>query len=421
MTVTGKITKVQPAQLEALLRCVASGDRVVIATSLGPLHGTVTEVREERVTIVPVAEARGVRPGDTIAKAQQMHTRLGVTLLGRAINALGHSLDGRAVCETHVPIPPLRAPSPVERREISEPFWSGIRAIDALLTIGRGARIGVFAGPGLGKSTLLEMLVAHSTADAVVVGLAGERGREAEQWFSRVTPRTTIVCATSDRSAYERIHAAQFAMAQACGLREAGLHVLLVLDSLARYAAALREAAVGAGEPVGRGGYPARVFHELAGFVECAGATKNGSVTMIATVLSDGDERDPVSDAARSLLDGHIQLSPALAKAARFPAIDVPASVSRTMSHVITEAHRGDAERVRAALATLESCADVRDAGIMPVDPVALRAIAAEPDLDTFLRQGSERVTPGEALGELAALADTLEEAPWTSLPTSLP
>jgi len=421
MIARGKLVSAQAARLEAEIPGVACGDGVTILTSLGPLHGTVTESYGKRIAIVPGSDPRGTRPGDIVEKAPQCCTRLGVSLLGRAVDALGSPLDERAVEQTRKPFVAPSAPLPNERREVGEPFWTGIRAIDALLTIGRGARVGIFGAPGLGKSTLLEMLAAYCNADAVVIALIGERGREAERWLARVRSNATVVCATSDTSSYERINAAQFAMAQACALRAAGLHVLLVVDSLARYAAALREARIACGEPGGRAGYPATVFHELARFVECAGATRHGSITMIATVLSDGDERDPVSDAARSLLDGHIQLSAALANAGRFPAIDVSASASRTMRSVTDAAHRAQAATIRNALATLASCADARAAGLMPAEPCALRAIAAEPALETFLRQAHLAVPPAAALAEFAALADTFEEAPWTLPPTSPP
>ena len=213
----------------------------------------------------------------------------------------------------------VHAPPPSQRAAVDSPFWTGIRTIDALLTIGRGARIGVFGPPGCGKSTLLHQLVRGAYTDAVVVGLIGERGREAEEWMRMCPQHASIVCATSDRSAAERVHAARIAVAQADTLRAKGLHVLLVLDSVARYAAALREIAVAAGESVGRGGFPPSVFAELARLLEVPGAARDGSITLVATVLSDGDERDPVSEAARSLLDGHIALSPDSRKPAAFP------------------------------------------------------------------------------------------------------
>jgi flagellar biosynthesis/type III secretory pathway ATPase len=264
----------------------------------------------------------------------------------------------------------------------------------------------------------LHLLVQGARADAVVVGLVGERGREAEEWMRLCTPHTSIVCATSDRSAAERVHAARVAVAQADVLRSHGLHVLLILDSLARFAAALREVALASGESVGRAGYPPSVFADLARLVEVPGAADRGSITLLATVLSDGDERDPVSEAARSLLDGHIALSPRLAQAGRFPAIDLPASTSRTMSGVVDDAHLEDAVEVRRAVAALALSEDARSLGITPADPVALRAVPLEALIEALLRQGKLPVEPERSLSSLAALADRLRE-PWTSPATS--
>lgn len=226
----------------------------------------------------------------------------------------------------------------------------------------------------------------------------------------RLAPRhAAIVCATSDRSAAERVRAAQVAMAQAAALRARGLHVLAILDSLARYAAALREIALAAGEPAGRGGYPASVFADLARYVEVAGAAGGGSITLVATVLSDGDERDPVSDSARSLLDGHIELSSRLARSGRFPAIDVPASTSRTMESVVSDEHTRAARSVRRAIALLAESADARALGIVPSDPDVARAAAQEQALEFFLRQGKQPAKPAETLSQLFELADRLE------------
>jgi ATP synthase in type III secretion protein N len=326
-------------------------------------------------------------------------TTLGTALLGRAVDAS---------CAIHGAID-APAALPSQRAAIDRPLWTGVRCIDALLTIGRGARVGIFGAPGAGKSTLLETIVRGTRADAVVVALAGERGREARRWIDDLDGRTSIVCATSDRPAEERVRAASLAMAQACALAARGLHVLLVLDSLARVAYALREAAVTRGESVGRGGYPPSVFASLAQLVERAGAFPQGSVTMLATVLNDGDDRDPVSESARSLLDGHIQLSPALAQSGRFPAIDVPASASRTMSAVVTAEHAAAAASVRAALAALARSEDARALGLEPADPLTRSAVAAEPQLERLLRQGPEPVPPSAALAVLAQTADMLE------------
>lgn len=333
---------------------------------------------------------------------------LGACVFGRAIDYDGLPLDGGPVPAGRCVAVELRVPRPDERAPVNEPFWTGVRAIDGLLTLGRGARVGIFGSPGAGKSTLIESIVAGTSADAVVIALVGERGREAQRWIERRDVRTTIVCATSDRSACERIRACIVALAHADALRDRGLHVLVVLDSLARVANALRERAIAAGESVGRAGYPPSVFGEMARIVEVAGPTAGGSMTLVATVLNDGDDRDPVSDAARALLDGHLVLSDRLAREGRFPAVDVTASASRTMALVVDDAHVRRAARVRGALAVLERTADARSLGIEPVEASAVIAIAAEERIESFLRQRTT-VDPAATLAALVELADTLE------------
>ncbi|HUA10047.1 MAG TPA: ATP-binding cassette domain-containing protein [Candidatus Acidoferrales bacterium] len=320
---------------------------------------------------------------------------LGSAALGRAIDAEGNLLDAGA-------------PSPARRRAIDAPLWTGVRCIDTLLTIGRGARVGIFGAPGAGKSTLLETIARGTRADAIAIGLVGERGREAQRWIASSDDRTTVICATSDRPALERVRAGEMLMMHAGALARRGLHVLVVLDSLARYANALREVAVERGESVGRGGFPPSVFARIAQLVERAGAFQFGSITLLATVLNDGDDHDPVSESARSLLDGHLQLSPRLAQAGRFPAIDVLASASRTMDAVVAPGHLAAAAAVRAALARLERSEDARSLGIEPVDAATRVAIDAEEALEALLRQGREPVAPAAALEALRRIADTL-------------
>ncbi len=336
---------------------------------------------------------------------------LGTAALGRALDADANPLDGQARVDGFRVRLGAPAVPPAQRCPIVEPLWTGVRCIDALLTIGRGARIGLFGAPGAGKSTLLEAIVRGTCADAVVVGLIGERGREAQRWIGACDERTTVICATGDRPASERIRAAEVFIAQAQALASRGLHVLAVLDSFARYANALREVGVACGESVGRGGYPPSIFTANAQLVERAGAFACGSITMIATVLNDGDDHDPVSENARSLLDGHVQLSLRLAHAGRFPAIDVLASTSRTMDSVVTPEHRRWAARVRAALDLLARCEEGRALGIEPVDPATVAAITAEPALEALLRQGHERAAPIRTLEALRQTADMLEVA----------
>jgi type III secretion protein N (ATPase) len=338
---------------------------------------------------------------------------LGTALLGRSVGAGGAVLDGgpapvgrRRSCSP-------RVPAPRERIAVTEPFWSGIRALDGPLAFGRGARIGIFGAPGAGKSTLLEELVAGSRADATVVALIGERGREAERWLRRTGPRTSIVCATSDRPAAERLSAAGLAFAQAAALRARGLHVLLVVDSLARVAAAARDHAVAQGEPLGRGGFPPSVVAHQARLLETAGAVAAGSITLVATVLSEGPlEHDPVAEAARAALDGHVVLSGRLAAAGWFPAIDLPASASRTLGDVAAPSHRRAAARLRAAVAALDDSRDARSLGLDPGagDAVLARALAAEGRIAAFLRQAQGGADPAETLMEMTEIADSLDD-----------
>ncbi len=390
------------------------GDGVSIRSHGGNrIAAVVTGIDADRVRLAAFAPLAGVAVGDPVeSDARANVVPLGVQVLGRAIDAAGHAIDGR-------PDPAGRPanvlPRPIDaaaRAPVTQALWTGIRAIDGLLTIGRGARVGIFGAPAAGKSTLIEMLVAGARADAVVIALVGERGREAQRWIARIAPHATIVCAPSDRSATERMRAAHVAIAQGHELRRRGLNVLAIIDSVARFCSAARELAVANGETVGRGGYPPSVFNEMARLLERGGNVGGGSLTVLATVLSDGgDEREPLSDAARSLLDGHIVLSTALARSGHYPAIDVLASASRTMSEVTDEAHRSAAQAVVRGLALLEETRDARELGLARGTPALDRALAARARLDAFLRQRDPAASPPQTFAELAALARELEAA----------
>ncbi|HET9096142.1 MAG TPA: ATP-binding cassette domain-containing protein [Candidatus Baltobacteraceae bacterium] len=410
MITRGSVISAGGGVIAARLPAVSVGEGVRIGGARGDIAGVVTAVEQHRALIAAHDAVDGVAAGDTVwCDPAALTMPLGTAMLGRVFDARGIALDEGSAPAGRAKNIAVAAPLPSQRRAVGAPFWTGIRCIDALLTIGRGARIGVFGPPGCGKSTLLHLLMRGAYADAVVVGLVGERGREAQEWTRSCPRHASMVCATSDRSAAERVHAARVAMAQADALRSRGLHVLLILDSLARFAAALREVALASGQSVGRGGYPPSVFADLARLVEVPGNARRGSITLLATVLSDGDERDPVSEAARSLLDGHIALSPKLAQAGRFPAIDLPGSTSRTMSQVVDAAHEADARLVRGALAALAQTEDARSLGIMPADPFTVRAMAAEEQLEALLRQGKLPVPPAQSLSALAAAADILK------------
>lgn len=406
---TGCVLRATGEMLLVALPGARVGDAVRILPRGGPLGGEVVAVRRGRATVAPFGALAGIGVGDRVEAGAPSAPATGCAALGRALDAAGAPLDGGPPLPPAVRAATVRAVPPRERAAVREPFQTGVRAIDGLLTLGRGARIGFFGAPGAGKTTLLESIVGGARADAVVLGLVGERGREAQRWLACLNRRTIAVCATSDRSAAERVQAAELALAHAQALRERGLHVLLVLDSLARYANALRELRTSLGEPVGRGGYPAAVWAQTARYLEGAGTASRGSITLLATVLSDGgDEREPLTDAARSLLDGHVVLSSELARAGRFPAIDVLASASRTMRDVVSVDHERDASAVRAALALLAGTSDARALGFeQRGDPALAAAVSAEPAIAAFLHHG-ERSGFAQTRAALRELAHAL-------------
>lgn len=403
----------RPALIEARIPGVSIGDGVRITCARGAIYGIVAALCDDAALVTPCGRIDGLGPGDAICSdAAPLEAPLGLCALGRAFDGGCKPIDGRPPLRVALRRIDTRAPAAASRRAIRQPLWTGVSAIDALLTAGTGARIGIFGPPGAGKSMLLHAFMRGAQADAVVVGLVGERGREAEEWLRAAPAHATLFCATGDRAAAERVNAARLAMAQANVLRSRGLDVLVILDSFARFAAAHREIAVACGESVGRGGYPARVFAELAAFAEIAGTCETGSITLFATILSDGDERDPVSEAARALLDGHIALSAELAHAGRFPSIDILGSMSRTMDGVATPEHRDDAAIVRAALAELERTKDARSIGIVPAGQDSARTAAAERSIESFLRQTGPQY-PGATLERLRELAAALKEESW--------
>lgn len=408
----GYVTRTRGETVLAALPGARIGDGVQIESADGSVGGEVAAIEGSRAAIAVFGSLHGVGVGDRVSvDPRATLVPAGFALLGRAVDARGRALDGGAEPATTSALAAGgRPPNPAIRTPIDQPFWTGVRAIDALLTVGRGARVGIFGAPGAGKTTLLETIVTGASADACVLGLVGERGREAQTWLGRLERSLTVVVATSDCSAAERARAADTAMIQAESLRSRGMHVLLVIDSLARYVAALRERMVALGEPVGRGGYPPSVWAELARFLERAGTAEHGSITLIASVLSDGaDEREPLSDAARSLLDGHIVLSAELARAGHFPAIDVPASASRTMGAIVAPGHVRAAQCVRGALALLAESKDARAAGLgRSADALLARAVAAEPHLLALLRQSGPALWT-DSVAQLRAAALSLE------------
>jgi type III secretion protein N (ATPase) len=414
----GRITGVAGLALEAALAGVRIGELVEIRSpDRPPIAAEVVGLREERAVLMPLGELAGLGlDAEVIPRGGPLRVRVGEALRGRVLDGLGRPIDGAPLPpgleEWPVARPP---PPPLARRRISEPLPLGIRAIDALATVGEGQRLGLFAGAGVGKSTLLGQIARNARADLSVVCLVGERGREVREFVEDALgpeglARSVVVAATSDEPALVRRESAHVATAIAEWFAERGAKVLLVLDSLTRYARAQREVGLAAGEPPARLGYPASVFAALPRLVERTGNRAAGGITALYTVLVAGNDHDePIADEVRGLLDGHVVLDRRLAEAGRFPAIDPLASLSRTMPAVTADAHRAAARRLRGLLAAHERHRDLIAAGAYRrgADPEADLALDRMELIERFLRQApSEREsfeTVLELLSELAA------------------
>lgn len=378
-----------------------------------PLPVEVVGFRDGRLLSVPLGETAGIRPGDRIiARGGALTVPVGDQLLGRVIDGLGAPLDGLGPIAT-TRIAPLRpeALNPMDREAIKVPIGTGVRAIDALLTCGRGQRIGVFGGSGVGKSTLLGMMARGTEADVVVLGLIGERGREVRSFIEhdlgpRGLERSVVVVSTSDSPPLARQRAAYAATAIAEHFRDEGKNVLLMMDSITRFAMAQREVGLAAGEPPTAKGYPPSVFARLPGLLERAGSLEGkGSITAFYTVLVEGDDHnEPVADAVRAILDGHIVLSRDLAARNHYPAIDMLPSVSRTMPSVTSVEHRIKAAQVREWLATIRDNEDLVSVGayVPGSNPRIDTALAHRDAMSRFLCQ------PADMGGRLADAVEAL-------------
>ncbi|MDO5626469.1 MAG: FliI/YscN family ATPase [Pseudomonadota bacterium] len=375
-----------------------------------PLRAEVVGLREHEAILVPLGHLQGVSMGAEVEVIERgALIPVGDALLGRVLDAFGEPLDGQPL-PAHTPLRPFQTepPNPLTRRPVDRPFITGVRAIDGLLTVGEGQRLGVFAMAGGGKSTLLGMLARQARSDVNVIALIGERGREVGEFLEdslgeEGMARSVLVVSTSDRPAMERLRAAQTATAIAEHFRGQGRRVLLMMDSVTRYARALREIGLSVGEPAVRRGFPPSVFAELPRLFERAGNDAHGSITAFYTVLAeDEDGSDPVAEETRSILDGHIVLSRQLGQAGHYPAIDVLASASRVFNRVTDRAQQDAAQRVRALMAKHDEIRFLLQVGEYSAgsDPLADDAIAAQPALMDLLRQ-----RPDEA----STLDDTLD------------
>ncbi|MEM8781672.1 MAG: FliI/YscN family ATPase [Planctomycetota bacterium] len=347
--------------------------------------------------IMPLGSTAGLARGDAVtAEHADATVRVGASLLGRVLNGLGEPIDGKGpLGDTHPH--PLEAPpiAALDRKPIERPLATGVRVIDALSPLGRGQRLGVFASPGVGKSTLLAQCAKQTAADVSVIALIGERGREVRDFLERTLgpgglARSVVVVATSDEPALLRLRAARLATAVAESFRAAHRHVLLVLDSITRFCQAQRQVGLSIGEPPTTRGYPPSVFAALPELMERAGQTETGSITALYAVLVEGDDMDePIADACRGILDGHLLLSRKLAERGHYPAVDAPGSISRVADDVTDKTHRDARRHVLKLLADHAEVEDLVNIGAYAAgsNPDYDLAIAAKPVLDQFLVQ----------------------------------
>jgi flagellum-specific ATP synthase len=344
---------------------------ITVKGSKEPLSAEVVGFKSGRVLLMPLGEISGISPGsEIIATGQKLQVEVGQALLGRVLNGLGQPMDGKGPLLTGDYYQLNAAPpNPLTRKRITIPLAMGIRAIDGLLTCGRGQRVGIFAGSGVGKSTLLGMIARNTEADINVIGLIGERGREVRDFLERDLgeeglARSVVIVATSDQPALVRIKGAMVATAVAEYFRDQGNDVMFMMDSVTRFAIAQREVGLAVGEPPTTRGFTPSVFALLPKLLERSGTAEKGSITGLYTVLVEGDDmNEPIADAVRGILDGHIVLSRDLAHLNHYPAIDILASVSRLMTELVSEEHRDAAGKLRSLLATYRNNEDLINIG----------------------------------------------------------
>ena len=424
---TGQVTEMIGLLIESKGPAAAVGDFCEIRTrGGGTIRTQVIGFREGRVLSMPLEETDGLHLGDAIlARRDDARIAVGPELLGRVLDGFGKPMDGLGPLGTaesqlrgsdgpssnliyQVP------PGPLDREPITEMLVTGVRAIDSLLTIGKGQRIGIFGGSGVGKSTLLGTMARQNTADVSVIALVGERNREVRDFIERELgpeglKRSVLVVATSDRPSPLRIRAAFVALAISEYFRDQGKDVLLVIDSVTRLAMAQREIGLAAGEPPSQKGYTPSVFNLLPKIFERAGRFKKGSITGFFTVLVEGDDfNEPISDAVRAILDGHIILSRELGAAGHYPAIDVLQSVSRLASHLASPVQKQAMQKVRETMSAYQRSEDLINLGAYAggTNPQLDAAIRVRPQLIEFLRQDAQANAPfDQTLAQLEALA----------------
>lgn len=419
MRLEGKVVQVVGLVIESFGPRASLGElcRIQLGDERPPLLAEIVGFKDDRNLLMPLGSMEGVKPGHpVIATGETLGVRVGPELLGRVLDGLGHPIDGLGPLRARARVSLEAAPpNPLTRRRIQEAMPLGVRALDGLLTCGQGQRLGIFAGSGVGKSTLLGMLARYARADLNVIALIGERGREVREFLERdLGPeglaRSVVVVATSDQPALQRLKGAFTATAIAEYFRDQGRNVILMMDSVTRFAMAQREVGLAVGEPPATKGYTPSVFALLPRLLERSGTSETGAITAFYTVLVEGDDtNEPISDTVRGILDGHVILSRDLAALNHYPAIDVLGSVSRLMPEIASTEHRQTAGALREVLAVYREARDLINIGAYAAgsNPAIDRAIAKIDAVNGFLRQGTTESSDFEssvrALGELFA------------------
>jgi len=403
--VEGKVTRAVGSVIESLGPTASIGEICHLYSQDGErsIRAEVVGFKDNKILLMPIEEIQGIRTGTTtIATGHPLIIKVGEKLLGRVVNGLGEPIDGKGPLWAREERPIYTAPtSPLKRRRIKEPLSVGIRAIDGLLTCGKGQRLGIFAGSGVGKSLLLGRMAKYSQADVNVIALIGERGREVQDFLEKSLgekglKKSVVVAVTSDQPALLRVKGAFIATTIAEYFRDQGLDVLLMMDSLTRFAMAQREIGIAIGEPPATKAYPPSVYSILPRLLERTGSFSKGTITAFYTVLVEADDiNEPISDAVRSILDGHIVLSRNLASKNHYPAIDILRSVSRLMIDVVTPEHRRAAHKLREVLSIYEEAEDLINIGayVKGSNPQIDYALTMIDKVNNYLRQDLDEYT----------------------------
>ncbi len=435
LIVEGHLTRMVGLTLEAVGCHAPVGSRCLVEGPGGKnIEAEVVGFSGEKLFLMPTERMHGIVPNARVIPAEKNDdVAVGEGLLGRVLDGAGNPLDGKGPLQTSERISMTgRVINPMARHPISEKLDVGIRAINALLSVGRGQRMGLFAGSGVGKSVLLGMMTKYTNADVIVVGLIGERGREVKEFIDNILgtegmARAVVIASPADDVPVMRLHGASLATRIAEYFRDQGLNVLLLMDSLTRYAQAQREVALAVGEPPATKGYPPSVFAKIPQLVERAGNGDigGGSITAFYTVLTEGDDQqDPIADAARAILDGHIVLSRELAEAGHYPAIDIEASISRAMTEITTTEHQAAIRQFRQWYSSYRQHRDLISVGAYQrgTDVNVDEAVAMYPQLTAFLQQSiMQPVSLADSIDGLEALQSVEVMLPVSAVQQVLP